>query len=960
MKHVISIILLSLFAQAGTYGADKCILFSGDGDYLEATKKLIPATSDFTIEFYVYIYSEKRQYEEFISQGSQPHPFYVGFSSTSTLRFGDSWERTELTLPVSKWSHIAITHNSANEGKVYIDGIKRGESKAYYLQEGTSNTRIASQFGSTPSELFSGCLDDLKIWGRVRSDTEIAQDIQKGVVNESSYDLIAYYSFDADISDGALYDSSGSADKKLKVYGNPILIRYDSPSEAPIYHSACGLSNPSTPNDNNGNCYGAYFSSTIQETIPLQFRDGFSYYAWFWPLYDTPLKNAQAGLGSTWINPDTTYLSDELKSKLCDFSLSGFGGLGYSTPSEAQLWQSIEGSLGYWIVSNFRAATPKYKLFSTPNCYEYGGDSAPGWAPIQDISGLAQISNKILMPPDGFTFTEESSGGVLGVSWMSTSIPAHKAYDARDKNSSSWMLFFNSSNFKGPVAYYTPEYWSDYSSKSGVTAGYSLGSNSGYVNSFSAEFGTIPYFEIKDQTGNIYSKIPTLQFPSDAKGRTNLVSDMKSYSRKAIQNNVDAILSKNINASTAFDESFAHTLRVGTWNHSFQQGWDPIEFNSTFNMSVFDEGDSFGMIWPEKAAINTIPQYYIKENGVRKPTSESTVPSALLGSTFLAPAFYKSITKPEWWTESTAATFPISTELSDGTTVRYVWYRFVDQPAISRLKLPSNKKSELQSFVEGIHKAWLSTSDYIPPPKNGELVTFDKALIVTPPAGLEYGYVPIPISQSGSTAYTTEKNPIYNESSIFWRTIKNSKSSLFINKYGEGLVLSNPDGINCGSTCTASFGENSNVTLTAIPNAGYSFSGWSGACSGTASCTIAMDSNKQVTATFTEIPLNPYEPSKPFVKPNIPNNVAVVKQTFTIGWQLNLIRKNMPVRVKFAKDGGAFRVIKSTKANAAGVGAYRWKPTKAQRTANGQLQICAVPSKGIAEVCSPTTSITVQ
>ena len=79
MKHVISIILLSLFAQAGTYGADKCILFSGDGDYLEATKKLIPATSDFTIEFYVYIYSEKRQYEEFISQGSQPHPFYVGF-----------------------------------------------------------------------------------------------------------------------------------------------------------------------------------------------------------------------------------------------------------------------------------------------------------------------------------------------------------------------------------------------------------------------------------------------------------------------------------------------------------------------------------------------------------------------------------------------------------------------------------------------------------------------------------------------------------------------------------------------------------------------------------------------------------------------------------------------------------------------------------------------------------------
>ena len=68
---------------------------------------------------------------------------------------------------------------------------------------------------------------------------------------------------------------------------------------------------------------------------------------------------------------------------------------------------------------------------------------------------------------------------------------------------------------------------------------------------------------------------------------------------------------------------------------------------------------------------------------------------------------------------------------------------------------------------------------------------------------------------------------------------------------GSGTVTSNPAGINCGKACTAAFGGGSQVRLTAAAQAGSSFAGWSGACSGTGSCTVTVTSNSPVTATFT-------------------------------------------------------------------------------------------------------------
>src|SRR5207245_871918 len=47
---------------------------------------------------------------------------------------------------------------------------------------------------------------------------------------------------------------------------------------------------------------------------------------------------------------------------------------------------------------------------------------------------------------------------------------------------------------------------------------------------------------------------------------------------------------------------------------------------------------------------------------------------------------------------------------------------------------------------------------------------------------------------------------------------------------GTGTVTSNPAGISCGATCSASFANGTLVSLTAAPAAGSTFTGWSGGC----------------------------------------------------------------------------------------------------------------------------------
>jgi hypothetical protein len=71
---------------------------------------------------------------------------------------------------------------------------------------------------------------------------------------------------------------------------------------------------------------------------------------------------------------------------------------------------------------------------------------------------------------------------------------------------------------------------------------------------------------------------------------------------------------------------------------------------------------------------------------------------------------------------------------------------------------------------------------------------------------------------------------------------------------GQGSVTSQPVGIDCGTACSFAVLPGSQVTLVATAAPNSTFTGWSGACTGSDSCRLTVDAPVQVSASFDEKP----------------------------------------------------------------------------------------------------------
>lgn len=184
---------------------------------------------------------------------------------------------------------------------------------------------------------------------------------------------------------------------------------------------------------------------------------------------------------------------------------------------------------------------------------------------------------------------------------------------------------------------------------------------------------------------------------------------------------------------------------------------DPTTFGYRWDKDVVTKTDT------KDGPLVTLPEYYrlTKDDRGRDkwvPVRPAEVPAetGLAQVRFTRPSGrpldpYVTPEDPEsCWKKPGPAAGPFEARPGDGTVVTYYWYRFADQPALLNADLTDDEREEMQKRVEKLHRHWSKDREYLAPPKIGKLAEIDPALIVTPPSGLEVGYVPIVTRQGAA------------------------------------------------------------------------------------------------------------------------------------------------------------------------------------------------------------------
>jgi hypothetical protein len=487
-----------------------------------------------------------------------------------------------------------------------------------------------------------------------------------------------------------------------------------------------------------------------------EYSAGMGFYSAIWPLVDQPLANFQIGLASTWIMPDNSDNKDK--------PLAPEGTLARQWRERGPTWdsvfQTVEGGLGYWAGNHFRYGAPKFSMNATPQCYDYEIGS-PGWsffysneALPDDRLGIAQLSNRLLIPPDALPFAGNPNGQFLGYTWMALPFTAPTAGDP-PTGDQSWTCFLSAANFKGPIAYYIPETWS----KIGKLFNYpfvyrrGLDARPGVMGGGAMEINTVPCFDGQDAQGAVYSRIPKLQFPVDSQGRAFLVQDVTYYSKAALYDAFKKWRGGGPACSGRFDEKGVWKSKLTTHTTRYDKGGKTMTgVERVFDTKVF-EGNVWGLEWFDNkiSAKGEFPQYFKQAGDEFEAVAAADVPAETQLQTQKFPLAGRGVpyTSPGKgaWSSPGSKRGPFTAKLADGSVVTYSWYRFVDQPSFQQYHWSEEKKAKLQAFVEKIHANWPIDRDYMAPPTHGTLASLDPALLVMPPEGLEVGYVPIVTGQ---------------------------------------------------------------------------------------------------------------------------------------------------------------------------------------------------------------------
>lgn len=491
------------------------------------------------------------------------------------------------------------------------------------------------------------------------------------------------------------------------------------------------------------------------EKVDAKFNAGFSLYVAAWPLLKSyPGQEFQSGLFGTWMFAQNEGI--ERKGHYSD----------------------IEGGLGWWRDTRFATETPKFIMGGVAlNFSEWANGPGAGkgrdWKKPTGNYAIAQLSPWVLWPPDGLNLKQGTNGELFGYGYLPLPLTvAKKTTAGKDvpTGNQCWTLFLNTGNFKGPVTFFVPYFWSKPTVEKPELGGLFLDARPSEPNkAVQMETQHVPAYLAKDAKGDTYARVAPTHFPTKPGGDAPLIHRITAYNKAALWDGVQAWFDGGKAVSGTIDPKAAavHTFKGAggaTWR-IYPPGTErnkkvPLAWNSFATPIALDD-TSYGYKWAKDTVANdgsliTVPEYYRLEKD-KKDKEKWVVVSAkdVPAETGLAKVEFPTRRGPDRrpyltpdepdssWKKPGPAAGPFEAKLGDGSVATYYWYRFADQPALLNADLTVAERETLQKRVEMLHKSWTKDREYLPPPTVGKLADLDPAVLVTPPKGLEVGYVPI-------------------------------------------------------------------------------------------------------------------------------------------------------------------------------------------------------------------------
>jgi hypothetical protein len=488
------------------------------------------------------------------------------------------------------------------------------------------------------------------------------------------------------------------------------------------------------------------------EKVPAEFNYGFSVYAAAWPLLQQyPGHRFQTGLFGTWMHAQ------------------------FEGKPPKDLYSDIEGGLGWWRDTRFPTETPKFQEIANGPAHGKGS-----WKKPQGLYGVAQLSPWLLFPLDGLNLKQGVHGELFGYGYLPLPLtkPKPKTGAANvPTGENSWTLFLNTKNFKGPLCFFTPYFWSHSAELNPELAGLLLDSRPSDPNKpFQMETQYVPASIAVDKKGESYARVAPTRFPVGVEGYSVTMHRLTSYNKKALWDAVKVWFDGGPSVSGAINSEGAYVQHFkngggSTWR-IYPEGTPrekkiPLAWDS-FGTPFAPDPTTYGYQWNDALVkkIDTpvgpmmlLPEYFHLASDGKKQQWQVVQAAGVPASTGLANLQFnrpkEKPSEPYDTPDSPDGSFkkpgpvagPFKAYLGDGSVVTYSWYRFADQPALLNADLSPEERQQMQAKVEKLHRVWTKDREYLPPNTVGQLADLDPAQLVVPPKGLEVGYVPIATRQ---------------------------------------------------------------------------------------------------------------------------------------------------------------------------------------------------------------------